>query len=38
MVTQHCKRVILLNEGRIIRAGPAQEVVGYYNVMCASSH
>jgi lipopolysaccharide transport system ATP-binding protein len=38
MVTQHCERAILLNRGRIIRAGPAQEVVGYYNVMCASSH
>ena len=38
MVTQHCEQAILLNGGRIVRAGPAQEVVGYYNVMCASSH
>jgi lipopolysaccharide transport system ATP-binding protein len=38
MVTQHCERAILLNGGRIIREGPAQEVVGYYDVMCASSH
>jgi lipopolysaccharide transport system ATP-binding protein len=38
MVTQHCERAILLNGGRVIRAGPAQEVVGYYDVMCASSH
>jgi len=37
MVTQHCERAILLNRGRIIRAGPAREVAGYYNVMCASS-
>ena len=37
MVTHHCERAILLNGGQIIREGPAQEVVAYYDVMCASS-
>ena len=34
MVTQHCQRALLLNGGRIIRIGGAQDVVDHYDAMC----
>lgn len=34
MVTQHCKRAILLNEGGIIKSGGGKEVVAHYEAMC----
>jgi lipopolysaccharide transport system ATP-binding protein len=34
MVTQHCQRALLLNGGRIIRSGGAQDVVDHYDAMC----
>ncbi len=34
MVTQHCQRAILLNRGRIVRSGSAQDVVDHYDAMC----
>lgn len=33
MVTQHCRRAILLDGGRIHRMGPAEEVVAHYEAM-----
>jgi len=34
MVTQHCQRALLLNGGRIVRSGRAQDVVDKYDAMC----
>ena len=34
MVTQHCQRALLLDGGRIIRSGGAQDVVDHYDAMC----
>jgi homopolymeric O-antigen transport system ATP-binding protein len=36
MVTQHCKRALLLNGGRIIKSGSAKDVVDHYSAMCGS--
>ena len=33
MITKHCQRVILLDGGRIVRTGPAEEVVAHYDAM-----
>jgi lipopolysaccharide transport system ATP-binding protein len=33
MIAKHCQRAILLDGGRIIRTGPAQEVVAHYDAM-----
>ena len=34
MVTHHCQRALLLDEGRIVTSGSAQAVVDYYDAMC----
>ncbi len=33
MITKHCQRAILLDGGRIVRTGPAEEVVAHYDAM-----
>jgi lipopolysaccharide transport system ATP-binding protein len=33
VITKHCQRAILLDGGRIVKAGPAQEVVAHYEAM-----
>jgi homopolymeric O-antigen transport system ATP-binding protein len=37
IVTQHCQRAVLINEGRIKSLGPAEEVVANYEAMCLST-
>jgi lipopolysaccharide transport system ATP-binding protein len=37
MITKLCQNVLLLQDGRIIKQGLAQDVVDYYSVMCAGA-
>lgn len=33
MITKHCQRAILLDRGKIVKTGPAEEVVAHYDEM-----